>query len=539
MAARSAVTTRLMFFVAAVLVFYCSVAAAHPGTAVSVPNRDESARTEEMRKAFPGISRTQMQRHLKQVEEELAMTAATIDSSDTQARSTASSEAPKLSVLKKLESEESLTRQQVIEIKELLAEVRQHFTSLCWQGRVLPDQEVNWIHTQGELGHVLSAARVHSLRGKGLEDSLIASMFSDSCKFTDSPITKENFTTHHLDGALAAGTVLSRRAFDKQRIQRIVEAILQHQVAPPRFMAMIYYKVINRNLNQAKNEARSEDEKRRCNELQATLESMTEKGTDGVPRITKIAEPLQHKCIDTYPCQLVFSPDEQDVLKFAGINSWFIPGSLENVARRTDVGQRNERRIEASKIAQCVVEGDAIDNYATAGGASKIVKIRGPETMFRDATIWDSIDSIDTSLHDAETVMTREGVALAEQEVTKRRQVVAALKDEIHKWISQQVDIPFVVDPSEPSKKKIAFVDVALHYPDELTPAEKSQLLQPKLLDDRTANKLRYKGLTPEQIKQFEFAERIRDFAVDRLRAAQRIDGKPPGRFAPIVSTSM
>ncbi len=145
------------------------------------------------------------------------------------------------SVLQRLEKS-GLSPEQQARVLDSLGEVREHYARTFATD---VDQPVNWIHTQGELGRVIDSAKAAGLTPQQTEDALLASMFSDSLK------TKANFTTHHMDGELAAEHILKNKLggeFTQERLDGILHAIREHQIAPPEFMAMIYGGAIRRGV---------------------------------------------------------------------------------------------------------------------------------------------------------------------------------------------------------------------------------------------------------------------------------------------------
>lgn len=423
-----------------------------------------------------------------------------------------------------------------------LTEVREHFAKYRQGDRMHPDPEVNWIHTQGELAKVLEAGRAKKLSPQEMEDALLASMYSDSVKFAFPPPTgaEANFFTHHLDGALAASENLSKQGFPQERIDRIVQAIKEHQIAPPEFMAKLYHfkmsSGIAADLNAGKITA---DQSEKLTKL---LTEMSETGPDGALRIKHIAHPLDApKYKDANgQWQVEFSNNPNDaagvnyLLNNAGIKEWTVPVDPRldpNFKQLSKVEQ--DKLLSTYKISQTLIDGDGIDNYATLGGASKIVAIRGPGTGFKDAQVWNSIDSIDSSYKDAYNVLSPEGRKLADATLAERNAILhdkdAGIRAQMDEWLKAK--------GLDPAKDKIPFYNSDLKYPDALSKEETGALeaLRKKtgLSADEAAEmrKLQYKGMSEQEIKDFEFAKQIRQEMTDQLRRGHRTDGNLPGKF--------
>ncbi len=559
----------------------------------------------EIRKLFPGIAQESLPAHVKQVERELR---------DVKARQPDGYKDgdPILSVGEKLASvvvegnkleAGQMTRDQWQKVLELLAEVRQAFVvQRGTDGKMLPDQEVNWIHTQGEQGRVLEAAQAKGVRGEALVDVLAASMFSDSVKHS------KNFTTHHLDGVLAAQTALERQGFSRERIEGIAQAIREHQIAPPEFMGMIYRLAIGFAL-EAKGralevEGKALEEKRGTleydklkasydervahhRELQVTLDEMTTEGKP--PRIRQIARVTDDKFAPKVvngngELEVALAANQRELLNLAGVEHLYVPTNPNHPVVRAYLEERSKTMSEEEHaelvrtykeryaISQALIDGDAVDNYATSGGASKIVKIRGPETGFRDALVWDSINSVDTSLRDAMAVMSPEARAMATKAVAERDRQVSGIRAAVKQWLIEQGQ----------RTENVPFFDVPLKYPLNQSDLDRLKILEVReksnvrsrdagelnMLQERRkwtsldqqesetlgrlearreSNELSMtdvaelrilqerKTRTQEQLRNVALAKRIRDKVTALLRAGQRTDGKVPESFEPVA----
>ena len=456
------------------------------------------------------------------------------------------------SVYDSLINDPTLSKSQKERILHNLSEVREHFAAYRQGDRMHPDPEVNWIHTQGELGKVMESARANNLSADEMEDAMLASMYSDSVKFAF-PAPKganPNFFTHHLEGALAADEMLSRQGFPQERIDRIVQAIKEHQIAPPEFMGLLYHGQIKRGLDaQVANKIITPE---KYEQMLETLESMTVKRevAPGVELsyVEKIANvndaPVVRNADGSY--EVMFTPQEKELLQAAGIEGWSVPRnpSLDDGFANLPAAEQ-ERLLSQYNISRALIDGDGIDNYATLGGASKIVTIRGPETMFQDGTVWNSVDSIDQSYRDAYKVMTPEGQRLADQSLAFRNQILhdtdTGVKAQMDDWLRSK--------GLDPDTQEIPFYNKPLKYPEKLTPEEMAELNSLNSIErldgsqveintpeaqakiDARKRELKYKGLNEEEIQQYEFAREIRSHMADLLRQEHRTDGSLPSQF--------
>lgn len=446
-----------------------------------------------------------------------------------------------------LMTDRTLSDRQKQNILENLAIVREHFASYRTGDRMHADPEVNWIHTQGEMAKVLEVSRKAGLSGDEMEDAVLASMYSDSVKFAFPPPkgAEANFFTHHLDGALAAHEALTRKGFPPERVDRIVQAIKEHQIAPPEFMGMLYLNAKIKPGLEGKLKA-GEITPERHAELTQVLKDMTVVGPDGASRLKPIAE------VNTWPkvkneaggYELALTPDQKELFKLAGIDGWSTPvNPVDTPGFRQLSKADQDKALSQYKISTALINGDAVDNYATLGGASKIVTIRGPETGFPDGNIWKSIDSIDSSYKDAYQVLTPEGKQLADSSLAQRN---AMLNDE-QTGIKKQMEDWLRSKGINPEEAVYFQKDGQLKYKEKLTPEETTEVeklrkelpnlpTQEAQAATQRLRDLEYKGLNPEEIKQYELAKEIRAKMADLLRAGHRTDGSLPGTFPQAVA---
>jgi len=444
------------------------------------------------------------------------------------------------SVLESLTSDTTLSAQQKENILRNLAEIRQHYASYRAGDRMHPDPEINWIHTQGELGRVMQSARANNLTATQMEDAMLASMYSDSVKFAFPPPdgVQANFFTHHLDGAIQAREVLTRQGFPPERIDTIVQAIKEHQIAPPEFMGFLYYNSITGGIGAR--EAAGKITAEEAAELRQTLSTMLGKDSQNRTVIRNIAHVNEAPKIQTADgnWEVDFSPKEREVLKMAGIDKWSVPQdpTLSAEFKQLPVAEQN-RRISQFKVAQTLIDGDAIDNYATLTGASKIVALRSPYpgSPFVDKTVWGSVTTIDDSFNDARAVLSARGRELADEALAQRNEILhdkeTGIRAQMDQWLRTRGK-----NPAEP----IPFYNADLTYPKPLEPEQQNMFKTGKdlngvKLSPEQMEALRYNGLNSDQIKDFKFAQEISAQMRDLLRKGGRLTGDLPGNFEPAI----
>src|SRR5262249_41388095 len=344
-------------------------------------------------------------------------------------------------------------------------------------------QDVNWKHTRAEVDQVLDSAGKMGLSPVETENALFASIFSDSVKFAKGdPNNKPNFLIHNVDGAKAAAEVLPRYfPGNLERIESIVHAVLEHQVAPPEFMSGIARLALEGRLGKTKDNPLPAEQ-------QAVVDSIVE----------KIKKPMEspHVTDSDGASRIAFTEAERGLLKQIGVEEWFMP-NVNNAWNKT---------------SQAVINGDSLINYASPDGWAKIAAIRGPgkEPWFWDKTVFDSLESTQKSYDDAYSMLSEETKPLAEAGLKRTRGAIDRVKGEMELWFKELEGGGFEI-PRTPDGK-IAFWDARLKY------AAKDQPL----------NEL-------EQ-RQFEFAKQIREEVVRRLRAQQGVFESSPA-VTPVDTT--
>ncbi len=448
------------------------------------------------------------------------------------------------SAYESLMSDKTLTDAQKQNILDNMSEIREHFASYRVGDRMHPDPEVNWIHTQGEMAKVLEVGRKAGLKPDELEDALLASMYSDSVKFAFPPPkgADANFFTHHLDGALAAHEALTRKGFPPERVDRIVQAIKEHQIAPPEFMGMLYLNAkITPSLGALLKDGKITQA--RFDELSAVLKDMTVKGDDGISRLKPIAQvndwPKVRNADGSW--EVALTPDQRELLKLAGVDSWTVPvNPIDTPGFKQLPKAEQDALVSKFKIASTLIDGDGVDNYATLGGASKIVAIRGPGTNFKDGNVWQSIDSIDASYKDTYSVLSPKGREVADASLAQRNALLndeqSGIKAQMTEWLQSK--------GLKPEDVVYFQKDGTLKYPGKPSDEEALRITQlQKQLEAKTGSPaeietlkkelfdLQHLGMSADDVRQFELAGEVRAKMTDLLRSGHRTDGSLPGNF--------
>ena len=243
--------------------------------------------------------------------------------------------------------------------------------------------EINWRHVCQEVGQILDVAEESDLQPHVAEDAVLASLFSDAAKL------KHNFLTHHIDGAVAASLVLPRfldvtAPAGRARVVSICQAILEHQVGPPRFMAQMVRMGIEQKLGPS-----------------ADL--------DGLHK--KIADPLSSAYAklhaDGYGV-LDVTAKERELLASVGLPAWYVPHPAT----------------PWFSASSAVIDADSLVNYVTPDGVGKIVAICGPGTPFHDPTVFHSIFSCGASFVDAVSVMSDTAMSAMREGVQQTRAAI-------------------------------------------------------------------------------------------------------------------
>ncbi len=438
------------------------------------------------------------------------------------------------SVLERLERS-GLSAEQQARVLDSLGEVREHYARTFASD---VDQPVNWIHTQGELGRVIDSAKAAGLTPQQTEDALLASMFSDSLK------TKANFTTHHMDGELAAEHILRNKLggeFTQERLDGILHAIREHQIAPPEFMAMIYGGAIRRGTGRPLTEAENAD-----------LGSL----------LKKMSNPFKSPTVDAPGGgrMLDLTDAERELLKRTGADNWYVPS--ENTPWY--------------KMSRALIDGDGIDNYATPGGLSKIIQIRGPETgpFFKDGNFrFENVEraagappnssqqSWRDSFTDFANVASPDGLKIARAAAFEAEEAALKAQGRVDAWLRERLGVPanqeLPVVPGWTGKPKLDSAGKPLIGPNGRVVVQPDNVKYPeyeqkwwdvhmkpagartpeeKAFYEDPAN--RYRALNEQQIREFKLAQEIRDRYAAELRKEQRVAGDNAPNYQPVVPPS-
>jgi YD repeat-containing protein len=439
------------------------------------------------------------------------------------------------SVLDSLTTDPTLSDRQKANILRNLAEVRQHFASYRVGDKMDPDPEINWIHTQGELGRVMQSARANNLTANEMEDAMLASMYSDSVKFAFPPPkgASANFFTHHLDGAIAAAESLSKQGYPQDRIDTIVQAIKEHQIAPPKFMGKLYRVRMQQAIDALSVNGKTPEAK--ILELKETLRAMTSTEPNGDPVIHDIAYVNEAEKVQSADgnWEVAFTPKQKELLGMAGIDRWSVPIDPTTTPNFKQLSSAEQAKLVSNyKVASTLIDGDAVDNYATVGGASKIVALRKPGGGFVDDTVWKSMSTVDDSYADAYKVLSPGGKKLADATLAERN---ATIKDG-ENGIRTQMDAWLRTKGLDPAKDQIPFYNSKLKYPLPATLDEHMELMSGIKADGNKLTQaerdaITYKGLSPEEIQQFKTAQEMSLHMRELLLRASRIDRSMPGNF--------
>jgi len=323
-------------------------------------------------------------------------------------------------------------------------------------------------------------------------------MFSDGLK------TKFNFTTHNVDGASAFEHFAKKHLADlpADRIAGIKQAILEHQVAPPEFMAMIYGGAIQGSIK-AENRAMSELETAALKTLKDKISNPLALGPDGLIEVP--GAPKGSKAVK-------LTPDEQALLKRTGLDHWYVPNEGNSWNR----------------FSRGLIDADGIDNYAGPGGLSKIVGLRGPgkAVFFQDRhvvygnpenpTQISSVDSWKQSqkdfLGDEKTgklgVASAEAKRFVQQQSGKIQESIEGAQSRVNEWLNSQAGRAELGLPAEGSLDKI--------------PGWTGTKEKPDLLDYSTATQ-----------QELDRARKIWDRFGDELGRVQRVDLRATPQYSP------
>ena len=301
----------------------------------------------------------------------------------------------------------NLTTEQRDRVLNTLAETRHSYMAPAANGAVSPEQLGSYRHTLGELKAGIESSQTNGLTPRETQDALLAGMLSDSHKNGWSASTGGNFFTHHLDGALAANTILGRQlgqGFDAQDLQAVKQAILEHQISPPQFMANAYTGEIRAGMKRAGVTPTAQDEQDIANikKLMADpMHSPTEASAQGGR-------------------QIAFTQSERNLLSQyvgPGTENWYVPSPP--AAAAGDAGAAGTAAAanaapDVNKISAVTRTADIDDNYSAETDAQgrairgpfKIAGLRGPGENPPDLSLADATQALRNNMSQSEGLLT-------------------------------------------------------------------------------------------------------------------------------------
>lgn len=309
-------------------------------------------------------------------------------------------------------------------ILKLLVELRHAWTRRAHGSADAGYDDLNWRHACGELAQVLDIAKDAGLGDDATADAVMASLLSDCAKL------RGNFLTHHVDGAVAAFVLLPRvlpveTPKERQRVIGILQAILEHQVGPPRFMAAMVKMGIKAMLRR----------------VGADIDEKTLAVLDGLH--AKIADPLNPEHVertgDGYGA-LRLTREERALLRLIDLPDWYVPHPLT----------------PWFEVSSAVIDADSLVNYVTADGVGKIVAICGPGTPFQDPTVFHSIFSCGASFVDAVSVMSDVAMVSVQQGLLRTREII----DKVREGVSRELAKQLLAWPEESFDRAVAEEEV-------------------------------------------------------------------------------
>ncbi len=300
------------------------------------------------------------------------------------------------SLLDKLAAHPGLSPTQQTRILDIVSAVHAGYARAADLVKAPPGyQDVNWKHTRLELDRVLDVALAHGLSPQDTESAILASAFSDSVK------APSNFIAHNVHGAQAALHVLSSTTppLQKDQLEDIARAILEHQVGPPAFMGQ----VAMRGLLKAQ-------------------------GVDGAV-IDRIAQKISSPFASAKDGQIVFDDAEKAALAKVGVPAWTVPGTGRHAA-----------------IARAVIDADSLVNYACPDGWAKLAALHGPDqpVFLQEPLLEHALTSLAPghasarrSFDDAKSVVSAASMPLYEAGLARTEAAVADVKKALVGWVEQ------------------------------------------------------------------------------------------------------
>jgi hypothetical protein len=340
------------------------------------------------------------------------------------------------SILDQLNSS-TLSMTQRDRVLDVLAETRHSYLHPGASAQVSAEQRGSYRHTLGELKEGLDSAKTNGLSARETQDALLAGMLSDSHKYGWSAAQGGNFFTHHLDGALAADAILSRRlgsGFDAKDLDAVRHAILEHQIGPPQFMAQAYVNEIRAGMTRAGVTPSAEDANRLAN-IQRLMSD-------------PLHAPVEADSQGGY--RVALSTDERELLRRyvgEGTQNWHVPApatSTSGAVGAADSAGGNS--LDPAKVSAVVRAADIFDNYSVEIGPDgqaikgpfKIAGLRGPNWNAPDLSLGDAISALKKSMRESEELLTDADRARAAMRATDEDSIYNQARTATANWLRQR-----------------------------------------------------------------------------------------------------
>jgi hypothetical protein len=340
------------------------------------------------------------------------------------------------SILDQLNSS-NLSMTQRDRVLDVLAETRYSYLRPGANGQVAAEQLGSYRHTLGELKEGLDSAESNGLSARETQDALLAGMLSDSHKYGWSAAQGGNFFTHHLDGALAADAILSRRlgnGFDAKDLDAVRHAILEHQIGPPQFMAQSYANEIRAGMARAGVTPSAQD-------------------ADRIASIQKLMSDPLHAAVEADSqggYRVAFSTEERELLRRyvgQGTQNWHVPAPARSISGAADAaGSASGDALDPAKVSAVVRAADIFDNYfpeigpdgQAIKGPFKIAALRGPSLNPPDLSLDDAISSVKNSMRQSEGLLTDADRARALLRATHEDTVYNQARTDTENWLRER-----------------------------------------------------------------------------------------------------
>jgi hypothetical protein len=407
--------------------------------------------------------------------------------------------------------------------------------------------------------------------------AMIASAGSDSTKSQASPYMRmladgtteadnlpANFHTHHLEGVLAIDGIRDRIGLNPREFDLVKNGILAHQVAPPEtIMGLLYFFKTSGAVTAIQKAAEAGDTSKLAPWVQDEIKAdpqfpqkladalkretrimrdpVAEGATGeiaplakGMPVIKAIADtsyllmpasevpkgaeiPKVKMTADGKGWELDLNSDAQMLLRLAGDSHWYV-AHQPTAAERSGMTPDQIRYFDDLwKVSQGVYAGDNGQYGARESVYKYVAAMRGPGTPFHDGTVWDSINSIDTSRTDSRRILDAAGRQVLDETTAKTAQVF----DRSNGTFRQRADQALINAFNIPTAGK--------------SPAEIQAALQEIPYYGRPITEADYKDQTPD----YEQAVRVRAILGDVARREAAMDAtKPTDNFQPVRATN-